>query len=93
MKNNLVIENGSALPRNIIFGSLRQEIIRRLQNTSKDVGQETRIQLVEDDTTYGQQQTQVCIYKICSPSGNYEIFTYGIQSWTAIRKPTTYASS
>ena len=35
MKNNLVIENGSALPRNIVFGSLRQEVIRRLINTSK----------------------------------------------------------
>ena len=48
MKNNLVIENGTALPRNIVFGSLRQEIIRRLQNTSYDIPQETKDGLIEE---------------------------------------------
>ena len=48
MKNNLVIENGSALPRNIVFGSLRQEIVRRLQNTSSEAEHETKLQVIED---------------------------------------------
>ena len=45
--NNLFIENGSAMPRNIIFGSLRQEIIRSLQNTSNDINQEIKNELIE----------------------------------------------
>ena len=46
--NNLVLENGSAMPRNIVFGSLRQEIIRRLQNTSSVLCQDTKNGLIED---------------------------------------------
>ena len=46
--NNLVLENGSAMPRNIIFGSLRQEIIRRLQNTSSVLSQNIKNELVEE---------------------------------------------
>ena len=41
--SNLVIENGTALPKNIIFGSLRQEIVRRLQNTSTTVGKDVKV--------------------------------------------------
>ena len=48
MKNNLVVENGTSLPRNIVFGSLRQEVIRRLQNTSQNIDQQTKIYLIEE---------------------------------------------
>ena len=48
MNNNLVIENGTALPRNIIFGSLRQEIVRRMQNTSMNVDKDTKVSLIEE---------------------------------------------
>ena len=48
MCNNIVIENGTALPRNIIFGSLRQEIVRRLQNTYSGMGLPVKLQVIEE---------------------------------------------
>ena len=46
--NNLVVENGTALPRNIIFGSLRQEVVRRLLNTSIEADDSVKVRLIED---------------------------------------------
>ena len=48
MNNNIVIENGTALPRNIVFGSLRQEIVRRLQNTCSEIDQHEKVMIIED---------------------------------------------
>ena len=46
--NNIVIQNGTSLPRNTIFSSLRQEVIRRLSNTSADADIKLKIRILED---------------------------------------------
>ena len=46
MSNNLLIQRGSALPKNIIFSSLRQDLIRRLCNCSKEVDIDERLQII-----------------------------------------------
>ena len=48
MQNNMCIQKGSALPRNIIFSALRQEVVRRLSNCSPNTDDATKIEVVED---------------------------------------------
>ena len=50
MKNNMVIQNGTGLSQDIIFSSLRQEVIRRLTNTCERVSTNEKIKLLEDFT-------------------------------------------
>ena len=42
MKNNLVIQRGTALSRQIVFSSLRQEVVRRLINTREATDMENK---------------------------------------------------
>ena len=46
--NNLVIQKGTALANDIIFSSLRQEVIRRLSHTSKYVSDDHRMKTLND---------------------------------------------
>ena len=46
--NNLVIENGTGLAKDIVFSSLRQEVIRRLSNTCDLVSNEQKNEIVCD---------------------------------------------
>ena len=46
--NNISIQYGSALPKNTIFAALRQELVRRMLNTHRDISWDDRIQIVED---------------------------------------------
>ena len=46
--NNIVLQNGSCLPKNTIFSSLRQEVIRRLLHTSKDVPIDFKVSMLEE---------------------------------------------
>ena len=48
MSSNIVLQNGTALSRECVFSSLRQEIVRRLGNCDKSMGKEYRIKIVED---------------------------------------------
>ena len=48
MSNNVVIQNGTALSQDIVFSSLRQEVIRRMSNTCEVVPLQHRIKLLED---------------------------------------------
>ena len=50
MKNNMVIQNGTGLSQDIVFSSLRQEVIRRLSNTCERITQNEKIRLLEDFT-------------------------------------------
>ena len=50
MKNNMVIQNGTGLSQDIVFSSLRQEVIRRLSNTCERVASDEKIGLLEDFT-------------------------------------------
>ena len=48
MANNLTIQYGSALSSNTIFSSLRQEITRRMLNTSLDIDLKERLYIIEE---------------------------------------------
>ena len=48
MSTNLTIQFGSALSSNTIFSTLRQEVTRRMTNTSLDILLEERLNIVED---------------------------------------------
>ena len=48
MANNLVIQFGSALPKNIIFSALRQDLVRRMVSCSNNLEWEERLCVVED---------------------------------------------
>ena len=48
MANNLLIQRGSALPKNIIFSSLRQDLIRRLCNCSEEVEIDERLKIINN---------------------------------------------
>ena len=48
MKNNLVIQRGTALSRQIVFSSLRQEIVGRLINTYEATEMKVRLSLIEE---------------------------------------------
>ena len=50
MINNLVLEKGTALNQNTIFSSLRQDLVRRLLNTSRDENLTVRIGVIENFT-------------------------------------------
>ena len=47
MANNLTIQFGTALPSNTVFSSLRQEVTRRMTNTSSDIAWDTRLKILE----------------------------------------------
>ena len=46
--NNITIQRGTALSQEIIFSSLRQELIRRLKNTCMEASSNERVSIVED---------------------------------------------
>ena len=48
MANNISIQYGTGLSRNIIFSSLRQELIRRMLNCSIELDWDERMHIVED---------------------------------------------
>ena len=48
MANNIMIQFGTALPRNTVFSSLRQELVRRMLNTSLNVEWDDRLQIIEE---------------------------------------------
>ena len=48
MKNNMVIQKGTALSRNTVFSSLRQEILRRMLNTCEFTEWNCRLRIIED---------------------------------------------
>ena len=48
MASGLVIQRGSALSKQTIFSSLRQNLVRRLLNTSSHMDISTKIEIVED---------------------------------------------
>ena len=48
MSNNILIQYGTALPKNTIFASLRQEIVRRMLNTSRTLDWDERLAVVEN---------------------------------------------
>ena len=48
MKNNMVIQNGTGLSQDIVFSSLRQEVVRRLINTCNRVTDTERMELLEE---------------------------------------------
>ena len=54
MSNNILIQKGTALPKNVIFASLRQDLIRRLINCSEDIDIESLI------GKRGEDSSQVC---------------------------------
>ena len=50
MVNNIVLENGTALSKGTVFSSLRQDLVRRLLNTSLEESLDTRLEVIEDFT-------------------------------------------
>ena len=48
MANNITIQWGTALPKNTIFASLRQELVRRMLNSSCDLNMGERLQIIEE---------------------------------------------
>ena len=48
MANNMTIQNGTALPRNIVFSSLRQEMIRRMLNCEQSLDWDERLSIIEE---------------------------------------------
>ena len=48
MSNNLTIQKGSSLPKNTIFSSLRQDLIRRMLNCDRKLDLNERITVIED---------------------------------------------
>ena len=52
MCSDMVLQRGSAMPKNMKVASLNQEMIRRMVNTFEDLEVEDRIQVVDE---YAQQ--------------------------------------
>ena len=48
MINNIVLQKGTALSKNTVFSSLRQDLVRRLLNTSEEEGKTTKLGIIED---------------------------------------------
>ena len=48
MKNNLLIQFGTCLSRNVIFSSLRQDLIRRMLNCSVQLPMDERIAITNE---------------------------------------------
>ena len=48
MINNLVLQNGTALSKGTVFSSLRQDLVRRLLNTSELEGIEQRLLIIDE---------------------------------------------
>ena len=46
--NNILLQKGTALSDETVFSSLRQELIRRMKNTSMDIDLDTRIEIIEE---------------------------------------------
>ena len=47
MCNNIVIQFGSGLPKNTIFASLRQDLVRRMLHCSRQLDWNDRLKIVE----------------------------------------------
>ena len=47
MATNMVVQADSALSTNTKFSTLSQEVVRRLQNTSKELGYAKRMEILE----------------------------------------------
>ena len=48
MANNVVIQFGTGLPKNVIFSALRQDLVRRMLNCSSDLPWGERLKVIED---------------------------------------------
>ena len=48
MANNLTIQYGTGLAKNVIFSALRQELIRRMLNCCTDLDWDTRLEIVSE---------------------------------------------
>ena len=48
MINNLLLQNGTALSKNTVFSSLRQDLVRRLLNTCVSEGMDQRLAVIEE---------------------------------------------
>ena len=48
MSNNLFIQFGTCLGKNVIFSSLRQDLVRRMLHCSLDTPWDERLQVVEE---------------------------------------------
>ena len=48
MSNNVVIQYGTGLPKNVIFSALRQDLVRRMLNCSSDLLWDERLKVIED---------------------------------------------
>ena len=47
MARNMVLQIGTALSKNCVFSSLRQDLVRRFLNTDKSMGTDYKVELVE----------------------------------------------
>ena len=48
MANNITIQHGTGLSKSTVFSALRQEVIRRMLNTSIEIDFDERLRIVED---------------------------------------------
>ena len=48
MANNMIIQNGTALPRNTVFSSLHQEMIRRMLNCEQSLDWDEILSIIEE---------------------------------------------
>ena len=48
MANNITIQFGTALPKNTVFSSLRQELVRRMLNCDKKLDWDERLSVIEE---------------------------------------------
>ena len=48
MASNMMIQRDSAMPENSKMATLNQELVRRMMNTSEDLGMDERVLVVED---------------------------------------------
>ena len=48
MASNMVLQRGNAMPENLKVASLNQEMIQRMMNTSEDLDDSVRAEVVDD---------------------------------------------
>ena len=48
MSSNTVLQRASAMPENMKIASLNQEVIRRMLNTSEDLEDSNRLDIIDD---------------------------------------------
>ena len=51
MASNMVLQSRSAMPENMKIATLNQEVIRRMVNTSEDLDDSIRLEVVSNDVT------------------------------------------